>query len=66
MIKLKFCIQIYPFYLSNKLKQIKLINFYFSYAVNGSFIILIIPYLNSYLEKDKAIKHNINKINLNI
>jgi hypothetical protein len=65
LIKLKFSLQFYPFYLYNKLKQIKLTKFYSSYAVNVSSIIPIITYFNSDLEKDKAIKQNINKTNLN-
>jgi len=61
MIKLKFSLQFYPFYLYNKLKQIQLTKFYSSYAVNESSIIPIITYFNLDLEKDKAIKQNKNK-----
>ena len=59
MLNRKFFISFF-FYFNNKLKQVQLIKSYSSYVVNTSSI-TIITYLNSYLEKDKAIKQNINK-----
>lgn len=53
-------INFYPTCLDYKLKGVQFIKFYSSY-VNTSSIIPTIIYFNSDLEKDKAIKQNINK-----
>lgn len=54
-------INFYPSCLDNKLKQVQFIKFYTSYERNASSIIPTIIYINSDLEKDKAIEQNINK-----
>ena len=54
-------IKFYPFWFNNKLKQVQLIKYYCSYEKNASSIVPTITYLNSDLEKDKAIKQNKNK-----
>ncbi len=61
LVNRKLFIQFYTFYLNNRLNQVQLIKFYSSYVGNTSSVIPIITYLNSDLEKDKAIKQNKNK-----
>ena len=61
LVNRKLYILLYTLYLNNKLNQIRYIKIYFCYIENAFSIIPTITYLNSDLEKYKAIKQNKNK-----